>query len=182
MKQMVKVATICSLVASLGLAYSANGDLKLEYTGYKTDKKVGVKGTFKDIKLTAKDNAKFADFAKGLSVDIDGSKVDTKLPMRDKNVGIIFSKDSKIKAMIKDVKGDEKKGVFVVAITMGGQSKDINFDYTADDSKIDASGKLDILDFGMNETFAAFAKKCSPFHSKKTWSEVDMTFTLPIKK
>ncbi len=183
MKQIAKIATICSLVASLGLAYSANGDLDLKYTGFKTAKKVGVKGTFKDIKLNSTANAKFADFAKSLSVEIDGNKVDTKLPMRDKNVAIIFSKSPAIKAEIVGVKGDDTKGVFDMKITMGGMSKNINFDYTVDAAKgIMAKGKLDILTFGMGETFGAFAKKCAGFHAGKTWSEVEMEFTLPIKK
>ncbi len=181
MKQIVKIATVCSLVATLGLAYTVDGELDLQYKGFKTDKKIGVSGTFKDVKLNSKDDVDFAEFAKSLSVKIDGNKVDTQNLMRDKNVAILFSKEASITAKIVGVDGDEKQGIFSVDITMGGITQNTNFDYTSDGKIIDAKGKIDILDFGMQETFDAFAKKCSAFHAKKTWSDVEISFKLPIK-
>ncbi len=182
MKQIAKITTICSLVASLGLAYSVDGNLDFKFTGYKTQNKVGVKGSFKTIKLNSAENKVFVDFAKSLSVEIDGKSVDTKMAFRDKNVAILFATDPKISAKIKDVKGDEKGGVFVVAITLGKTTKDVEFAYKGYDKNIEAKGSIDILDFGMNEPFKAFSEKCFKFHGKKTWSNVDLAFNLPIKK
>lgn len=46
MKQISKALILCSLLTSLGLAYSVNGDIKLEYTGYKLVKKLELKERF----------------------------------------------------------------------------------------------------------------------------------------
>lgn len=183
MKNFLKATALCSLLVSFGFAYSANGDLKVTYTGYKTQKKVGVPGTFKTIKLTSSENANFADFAKSLNVEIDGGSVDTKMKIRDVKIAGIFteSQTPQITAKILDVKGDEKAGTFSIEINMNKNAKTYDFPYSVENNQITAKGKIDILEFAMNKSFDSFAKKCKALHSGKTWSEVGVEFKLPIK-
>ncbi len=169
------------LVSSLN-AYELNGNLDVKYTGFKTAKKVGVSGTFKSIKLDIKKSDKLADFLKSAKVEIDTATVDTKLPFRDKNItSTIFSLASAktVTGTISSV--DEAKKTLNLDVTMNGVKKTIPMTYTADDGKIVAKGKLEILDFNLKSSFDAFAKKCGSFHAGKTFSDVDVEFTLPYK-
>ena len=53
--------------------------------------------------------------------------------------------------------------------------------YEVKDNKVVAKASIEILDFALGESFAALAKKCAPFHQNKTYSDVDISFTLPFK-
>ena len=53
--------------------------------------------------------------------------------------------------------------------------------YDIKDSKIVASGTIEILDFAMNTPFLAFAKICEAYHESRSYSDVGIEFTLPYK-
>ncbi|PIF04893.1 MAG: hypothetical protein CSA86_00140 [Arcobacter sp.] len=178
---------ILSSILAVGLisglnAYELDGDLGIKWTGFKTAKKVGVSGTFKDVKLDIQKADKLADFLKSAKVEIDTMKINSKLPMRDKNItSTIFSL-----ASAKTVKGtiskvDEAKKELTLDVTMNGVTKQIPMTYTLSGGKIVAKGTLEILDFKLKSSFEAFAKKCRGFHAGKTFSDVDVEFTLPYK-
>lgn len=103
--------------------------------------------------------------------------------MRDANVATIFLKsvNPNITADIVKVDGGDKKGMFGIDITIGGVKKSVDFPYAVENGVISAAGKIDVLDFGVKESFDMYAKKCAPFHQKKSWTDVDIAFTLPIK-
>ncbi len=178
---------ILSSILALGLvsslnAYELNGDLGVKWTGFKTAKKVGVSGTFKDIKLSITKTDKLADFLKSAKVEIDAMKIDSKLPFRDKNItSTLFSLASAktVTGSISNV--DESKKTLVLDVTMNSITKQVPMTYTLEAGKIIAKGTLEILDFDMKSSFDAFAKKCGGFHAGKTFSDVDVEFTLPYK-
>lgn len=170
-----------SLLSSLN-AYELNGDLNLKWTGFKGPTKIGVPGTFKDIKLSIERNDDFVKFLKSANVIIQTSSLDSKLPMRDTNItSTIFSLASakEIKANIISV--DESKSELILKVTMNKIEKDILMKYEKSSSSILAKGTLEILDFGLKDSFAAFEKKCGPLHQMKSYSDVEIEFSLPFK-
>ncbi len=176
-------ALLATLLIVVGLsAYEVNGDLGVKWTGFKTAKKVGVPGSFKTIKLDMKKADKLADFLKSAKVEIDALSLDSKLPIRDKNItSTVFSKPSAktIKGAISNV--DEAKKTLVLDVTMNEVTKQVPMTFEVKDKNIVAKGTLEILDFALKDSFAAFAKKCSAFHAGKTFSTVDVEFTIPFK-
>lgn len=172
-----------SLLSSLH-AYELNGNLDVKWTGFKTERKVGVSGTFQDIKLMIQKSEDFKLFLKSAYVKIDTLKIDSKMPFRDKNItSTLFSLDSakNIDAKIIDVKGDDKKGTLVLSLTMNQVTKNVEMNYTVEDSKVKAEGRIEILDYALSNSFNEFAQKCKVFHQSKTFSNVDISFTLPFK-
>lgn len=178
---------LVSSILSLGLltslnAYELNGDLGVKWVGFKTAKKVGVPGSFKKIDLKIEKNDNFADFLKSAKVTIDALSLDSKLPFRDKNItSTVFSLASAktIKGSISSV--DEAKKTLVLDVTMNDVTKPVTMTYTNEGGKVVAKGNLEILDFALKDSFAAFAKKCGAFHAGKTFSDVDVEFTIPYK-
>lgn len=178
---------LLSSVLSLGLgsslnAYELNGDLNVKWTGFKGPTKIGVPGTFKDIKLSIEKSDDLSKFLQSANVIIQTNSLDSKLPMRDSNItSTIFSLAStkEIKANIVSI--DEAKVELVLKVNINGTEKNILMKYEKTDSTITAKGTLEILDFGLNDSFIAFEKKCGPLHQMKSYSNVDIEFTLPYK-
>jgi len=84
-----------------------------------------------------------------------------------------------IKGSIKSV--DEAKKTLVLNVTMNEVLKEVPMTYDIKDGNIIASGTIEILDFDMKNPFLAFAKKCAVFHENKSYSDVDIKFTIPFK-
>ncbi|NVJ53192.1 MAG: YceI family protein [Campylobacteraceae bacterium] len=172
------------LFASLSLnAYELNGDLKVGWTGYKTEKKVGVSGTFKDVDLQITKNDDFVKFLKSAKVKIDTSSLDSGLEIRNKSmVSTLFSLKSSEKILASIANINENNGALTLMLTMNEVTKSIPMKYSVKDNKVVASGVIDILDYSMSESFAKFAKECFNLHKGKTFSEVTISFELPFKK
>ncbi|RXJ90303.1 hypothetical protein CRV01_03850 [Arcobacter sp. CECT 8983] len=178
------VLSILFLFASLSLnAYELNGDLKVGWIGYKTDKKVGVSGTFKDVELKTTKSDDFVKFLKSAKVKINTSSLDSGLEVRNKSmVSTLFSLKSSEKILASISSVDEKMSKLTLNLTMNEVTKNIPMEYSVKDNKVAASGVIDILDYSMSESFAKFAKECFDLHKGKTFSEVTISFELPFKK
>ena len=185
MKNMfLKSLLIGSLLSVNALAYEAS-EVIVKFVGYKSKAKTGVEGKFDKVKLEIQKNDEFKAFLTSSKVIIDSSSVNTKIKFRDKNISsTLFKSDNlkEIKAMIKKVNGDMKKGTLDVEIIMNKVSKTISMTYTNSNNILVAEGLIDVLDFAMNNSYAAFAAKCKPFHAGKSWSDVTISFELPYTK
>jgi len=174
-------------VLSLGLvstlnAYELNGDLAVKWTGYKTEKKVPVSGTFNTIKFDIKSSDNLSTFLKSSIVTIESSSLESKNPARNLNMtSTLFSiaTSKVIEGNISDV--NEMKKSLTLNVSMNEITKAIPMMYEINDGKIVAKGSIDILNFGMKNSFMAFAKKCAAFHQNKSFSEVGIEFTIPYK-
>lgn len=180
-KILLSAALSLGLLTSLG-AYELNGNLGVTWTGYKTAKKVGVSGTFKDVQISAAKNDNFVEFLKGAKATIKTATFDSKNPARDKSiVGSLFqlATSATIEGTIQSVNEEEK--TLVLDFTMNEVTKQIPMSYEVKDNQVVASGKIDVLDFSMATPYKAFAKVCEALHEGVSYSEVGIAFTLPFK-
>ncbi len=174
------VLSLC-LLSSLN-AYELNGNLDVKWTGFKTEKKVPVSGTFNDIELKIKSSDDLSEFLKSSMVIIKSDSFESKNPARNINItSTLFSLASSktIEGSITNV--DEKQNRLTLDVTMNQVSKAVPMMYKISDGKIIAKGTIDILDFNMKNSFMAFAKKCAAFHENKSFSDVNIEFTIPYK-
>ena len=163
-------------------AYELNGPLEVKWTGFKTEKKVGVSGTFKDISLDIKKSDDFVEFLKSAKVEIQTLSFDSKNTFRDKNItSTLFSlaTATKIEGYLENINTASKK--MTLQVTMNKVKHAVPMTFKVKDGMIIAKGKIDILDYDMDEPFAAFALKCAHYHENKSFSDVDIEFTIPYK-
>ena len=184
MKKIIGNLLLASTMISSVYAYDAS-KIEVGFTGYKMKIKVPVPGTFTKTTLDIKKNADFEKFLTSANVTIDVDSIDTKMKMRNNNIKSTLFKVANIKeinAKVVKVMGDDMQGTVDIEIDMNNTKKIIPMMYITKDDVLTAKGAIDILDFAMNESFAAFAKKCKPFHAGMTWTNVDISFNLTYTK
>lgn len=182
MKKVLASAILAlALLTSLN-AYELNGDLAVKWTGFKTEKKAPVSGTFKDIQLNIAKSDDLSTFLKSSQVLITTASFDSKNPFRDGNItSTLFSLATSefIKGSIDSV--DTSKNELILNVTMNEVTKQVPMKYKVENGTITAQGMIEILDFNMKDSFLAFAKKCAGFHQNKSFSDVNIEFTIPYK-
>jgi len=164
---------------------SQDGNVSVGWEAYKTPKKIGVHGTFKNVTYTAvaPEGNNFREILVGSSVVIETLSVKTKFEHRDALVKFFFEQipDSVIKAKIVDIKSDKrmrgkpKTGEMSVEITMNGVTKIIPMKYIFDNGDLSAKGHIELLDFNAIEALSTIN------HDVKIWSDVSIYFSTKIK-
>lgn len=180
----IKLMLASSLLSMSAYAYDAS-KVDVIWTGYKTQAKAPVSGTFDKVGFEITKNDDFAKFLSSAKVSIDPYSINSKMKFRDNNISSTLFKVAnitEIKAVAKNVSGDESKGKVDVEITMNNVSKVVAMDYMVEGTIIKAKGDINVLDFAMDKSLAAFAEKCKPFHAGKTWADVTVAFDLPFTK
>ena len=170
-----------ALISNLN-AYEINGDLGVKWTGFKTEKKVAVSGTFNEINLDIKSSENLSEFLKSAKVKINSISLESKNEGRNKSMtSTLFSL-----ATAKEIKGailevNETKKTLLLDLTMNEVTKIVPMTYEIIDGNITAKGTIEILDFNLKGSFLAFAKECAVYHENKSYSDVDIEFTIPFK-
>jgi len=191
---LVSVALVSSLVASQksGCILAQKGKVEVTWKAYKTPLKLGVGGTFDDVKYTsvAKEGKNFREILVGSTVTIDTKKVNSNHKARDEKLYVSFFKQMNIqgiKAKIVDIKADPKvkgaprTGIVAVEIDLNGVNKTIPMKYSFADSVFEAKGVIDILDFSAKKALASINRACHDLHKGKTWSDVNIGFKTKIE-
>lgn len=162
--------------------YELDGQVGVIWKGFKTEKKVAVSGTFKDISIDIESDNDFSTFLKSSKVTIDTLSFDSGNPFRDNNItSTLFALASAKFIYGKIIEVDTKTKTLTLEVTMNETKKQIPMTYITEDGKVVANGSIDILDFKMKNSYLEFAKKCAGFHQNKSYSDVAIEFTLPFK-
>lgn len=181
MKKIISGALAASFFAASAFAFSVDGAPSVKFVGYKLANKTAVEGTFKDLGFKSAENANFADFLKSFEFNIDPKNIDTKLPDRDKRIGIIFDGNI-IAAKVVSAAGDEKAGEMEVEVGVKGGSKTYKTQYTVESGKLKAKIGIDLLaDLKLDDTFAKYAASAKPFHGGKSYPDVEISLEAKIK-
>lgn len=169
------------------------GAVDVVWTGYKTEKKVGVSGGFDGVVYTPvkKEGDSFKDILVGSKVTIDTAKVNSKNSARDEKLakfffGMMNSKNIEAKIVAikadKTPKGAPRGGVVDVEISMNGVKKVTQMKYVyGEDLMFNASGVIDLADFDASKALSSINQACYDLHEGKTWSEVGISFKTKIE-
>ncbi|WP_345977373.1 YceI family protein [Sulfurimonas sp. HSL3-7] len=181
---MILLATAGILQAECRLEMTT--PVKVEWTAYKTPKKIGVDGGF--LATVYHGNKEAEDLKRLLTksrVQLEVNNVDTNDPFRDaKLVQFFFNmmQGAVIDAEIISVEGDEASGRLVVNIGMNNRAIDIPLRYTVKDGKFRAKGVLDLFDFNAQEPLKMLTLNCYAPHEGKTWKDVAVGFSFDLAK
>ena len=197
-KVIVSVLMAVALVSTLsaaqksGCVLAQKGEVVVTWKAYKTPLKLGVDGTFDDIKYipVAPEGKNFREILVGSSIVIDTKKINSKNKGRDETLYKSFFKQMNIqgiKAKIIDIKADPKvkgaprTGVVAVEIDMNGVNRVIPMKYSFSKGVFSANGFIDILDFSAKKALITINRACHDLHKGKTWSDVSISFTTKIE-
>lgn len=167
---------------------------KMGFTGYGfPDKSYDVKdNTFTDYRIQ-NDNGKLLH----ASITINSHSIDTSadkrnwyrsgnwpeptIQMRNQNIvnGLFsqFVDDSTITASITAIDDNN----ITLSITMNGVTQTTTLSYEIADGVLNAKGSIDIADYHTEKALKHFAAICSNvWHRGKTWTDVDIYFTVPV--
>jgi len=175
------------LAAAEKCTYSVDTNgIAVVWTAFKFTEKTGVNGKFNTRTISGPTSASSPmALAKGLSIEIDGTSVETDNPARNATIGEFFfgtfKPSAKILASVTEVKGDEQQGTIDMKITMNGVSRAVPFAYSATpEGAVVAKASIDMLDFALKDAHDSIHRTCEQLHTgkdgvSKTWTDVDLT-------
>ncbi len=164
------------------------------WTAYKTSEKVGVKGTFKDIKVSG------VEESKEIYKTLEGLKFEVLIPSlfsndatgeRDPKIIKYFfgitENLNKLKAHIKSLKINQYTGTALISIYMNGIERDVDLKYTQQQNTITLLGEIELNDWNMQKAVSNLNKKCELLHKgtdgkSKLWSTVSIELKTIVKE
>lgn len=160
----------------------------LRWVAFKTTKRIGVSGTFNEIKIDVDENASsLLELLASTSFEIDSKTVNSNMEVRDKKIVNFFfgrlAGDFKIYGKVKSVNITTKKGVFLV--NMNGISKNVPFVYSLEGKQIIITAGLNTNNWSAQTAIESINQACEEKHKgddgvSKTWPEVDIDIRIPM--
>ena len=158
--------------------------IEFNWTAFKTPKKAPVGGTFADLGFK-KENYHAKDLSElmtQIEFSIDTSSVRTKNTARDANiVKWFFQQIAGGMNFTGKVKKLTEKSV-VVDVTANKVTKTITMNRTNKNNTLVAAATVNLMDFNLSKALASINKACYELHNGKTWEDVDIKVTFPVKK
>lgn len=155
---------------------------KVSWVAFKTPAKVGVKGSFKNVKRAGKQKGEnLKDLLTGQTVTLSFEDLFTKNPARDKNIKEAFFgnlTNQSIKARVAQVSDK----FITLEILMNAKKISAPLKYSFKGNTLHAFGHIDILDFQASKALSALNKRCYALHEGKTWSHVEIGLSQDLKK
>ena len=162
--------------------------VKVHFVGFKTEKRISVAGVIEQAEF--KFGANSGDIKKileGTTASMDFINENTKDKIRERNIARTFIdklKNSKITAILKDVKGNNFNGKAIATITFNNITQDIPMDYELKNGKLIVKGIINMnKDFDLIESYTMLSrdKQISALHGKKTHEDVEIYFDVDVK-
>lgn len=177
---------------STDCSFTANEDgIKVNWTAFKTTKKVGVNGTFDNVDTETKPNANsITHLITGSTFKINTSSVNSNNPDRDaKLVSFFFEKfvNMDITGLFVSATGNNKLGKGTVNLTMNGVAKDVLYTYSVVENEVKINTNIDTDLWNGQTAMVSINKACEKLHTgddgvSKTWKDVDVNVVIPFKK
>ena len=147
------------------------------WTSYKTLAKIGVSGTFSDVKIKKSQNRSNIQSAlEGTSVSLNIANIDAKADIKTSNILKFFAPELANKAINATiVKVAEKQ--LALQIILNGVKQIIPMSYTLDGGVMSASGVIDAREFGMEGALTNLNRHVAG-HKNKGWLDIAINFEL----
>lgn len=155
---------------------------KLNWTAFKTPQKVGVKGGFTEFKIKSKTSDSILNVIKSATFTVNTASVSTGDKARDAKIAKFFFNADKAKVGIAGKVNSITSGVAQVEYTINKTKKIVPMTIVVKDDLATLSGKIDVLDFMLNDQLTALNTACSQLHQGKTWSDVEISLEASFKK
>lgn len=157
-------------------------DTALNWTAFKTPKKVGVKAKFDSFEIKSSDNSSIENAIKSANFTVDSRTVNSGNPARDQKIVTFFFTKSDKPIQIQGKVVALKKDVATVKLTFNGVEKDIEMKVAQKENAATLSGKIDVLDFSLDPQLKAINEACKALHEGKTWSDVEIELDAKFTK
>lgn len=165
---------------------------EMEFTAYKFLGKTGVGGTFTEINVKGGEKADDAkSLIEQLSFVIPITSLNTKDEGRDAKINHFFFGEINTEAISGRVKSlDDTSGKAILAITMNEITKDVEGEYSLEDTKFTFDAEINVLDWEAGNGIDALNKGCKELHTdfengdkeSKLWPDVTISFSTELKK
>lgn len=154
----------------------------VKWTAYKTLKKIGVSGTFSEIKFSAKKSNSVKNLLQSASFHIKTESVESKNAARDVKIAKFFFSTMNGGPFITGKVTKVEKDKVIIALTMNGVTKVIRANYQLNNQQLFIKSQIDVLDFAMRSEHKALGRACESKHEGKTWTTVDLEAIISLKK
>ncbi|MFY7992329.1 MAG: YceI family protein [Bacteriovoracaceae bacterium] len=156
----------------------------VNWTAFKTPKKVGVKASFTDFTISTKKSVTVEELLSSASFEINSKKIESGDKARDLKIFNFFFKTmvkgTKITGKVVKVNADKVD----VELTLNGTTKTVVMTSKYDEKKglLTLNGAVDVLEFGMKDNLAAITKACYEKHEGVTWPDVQIELVASVTK
>lgn len=173
----ISATDLCSVT------YNPEGST-LNWTAFKTPKKVGVKGGFTSFKINSAKSATVDELLGQATFEVDTKSVATNDKARDAKIFQFFFKSMNTGPKITGRVLKVTKENVEVEFTLNGAKKIVNMNKTYDESKnlLTLTGAMNVLDFGMKDNLATLTKACNTLHEGVTWPDVNLELVASVSK
>ena len=153
---------------------------QLTWTAFKTPKKIGVKAGFKKIEIKTQEAKDIHSVISSASFSVDIASLDSGNPERDAKIKKHFFKTDSSTVGITGKVLSLKDGVAQVEFTINKKTKTVPMNVLVANDEATITGKIDVLDFALNESLSAINEACKVLHEGKTWSDVELSIKAPF--
>jgi polyisoprenoid-binding protein YceI len=136
------------------------------WTAFKTYQKIGVSGTFDNVKTTG-------NRVENLSVSIQTDSINSGNSGRDFTLVYAFWKVQKVDEILAKVVSIEN-GKLKVEIEMNGIKREVEMSFYENNDEVVANGVIDLKEFQMMKSLNTVNSTCYILHGGKTWSDVNL--------
>lgn len=165
------------------VSYNPQGST-LNWTAFKTPKKVGVKGQFTNLVINSSKSANVDELLAKATFEVETNSVSTNDKGRDAKIFQFFfkkmSKGTKITGKVVKVNPTNVD----VEFSLNGATKVITLTKKYDETQntVTLNGELNVLDFGMKDNLASLTKACETLHEGVTWPDVTVELVASVPK
>lgn len=159
-----------------------NDKTLVEWTAFKTPKKVGVGAKFDKFVIKTNKGMNLAKSIKGTTFTIDTQSVNSGNPARDaKIVKFFFQNNGKpvvLSGKFISVKEKEAR----VALKFNGKARELNLAMIESGDSVVFTGKINVEDFLLSNNLKALTEACKELHEGVTWPDVEFKITTFYEK
>ena len=166
--------------------YSYNeGATTFEFTAFKTNDKLPVKGGFNEITVESEASDDPMEVLKSITFSMKTASVETNDESRNGKVAKFFFETINTPTIEGKIKSIGKDGKATISVSMNGVEVDVKGDYTLKGGDFSFSSTIDVSSWNALEGIKALNAECNDLHKgkdgvSKLWSEVALSFTTTL--
>lgn len=166
--------------------YSYNeGATTFEFTAFKTNDKLPVKGGFNDITVESEASDDPIAVLESITFSMKTASVETNDESRNGKVAKFFFETINTINIEGKVKSIGKDGKAVISVSMNGMDVDVEGDYTLNGGDFSFTASIDVSAWNALEGIKVLNAECNDLHKgkdgvSKLWSEVALSFTTTL--